>query len=88
MHRDHRHEQRAWYGDCMEILTQYLITFGWALTGAVSMAVALGIAVKIFNLLSPINEWEQLEKGNVSVAIVMAAVIIGVSLVVGLIVQL
>jgi uncharacterized membrane protein YjfL (UPF0719 family) len=66
------------------ILQQYLITFGWAITGAISMAVALGILVKVFSKITPINEWEEIKKGNMGVAIIMAAVIFGTALVIGL----
>jgi len=66
------------------ILQQYLITFGWAITGAISMAIALGVLVKIFSWITPINEWEEIKKGNIGVAIILAAVIIGTALVVGL----
>ena len=66
------------------ILQQYLITFGWALTGAISMAVALSILVAIFARITPIDEWEEIRKGNISVAIVLAAIIIGTALVIGL----
>jgi uncharacterized membrane protein YjfL (UPF0719 family) len=70
---------------CMDILlTQYLITFGWALTGAVSMAVSLSILTKLFSMISPINEWEELKKGNMAVAVVFGAVIIGTAFVIGL----
>jgi len=65
------------------ILQQYLITFGWAITGAISMAIALGILVKIFSWITPINEWEEIKKGNIAVAIILTAVIIGTALVVG-----
>lgn len=66
------------------ILQQYLITFGWAITGAISMAVALGILVKVFSKITPINEWEEIRKGNMGMAIIMAAVIFGTALVIGL----
>ncbi len=69
----------------MEILlTQYLITFGWAVTGAVSMAVSLGVLTKIFSWISPINEWEELKSGNIAVAIVFGAGIFGTAVVIGL----
>jgi len=68
----------------LHIITQYLITFGWALTGAVSMAVALSILVKIFSWITPINEWEEIKKGNMGVAIIIASIIIGTALVIGL----
>ncbi|MFA5743142.1 MAG: DUF350 domain-containing protein [Candidatus Paceibacterota bacterium] len=66
------------------ILEQYLITFGWAITGAISMAIALGISVKVFSLITPINEWEEIKKGNIGMAVIMAAVILGTALVIGL----
>lgn len=68
----------------IHILGQYLITFGWAITGAISMALALGILVKVFSWITPINEWEEIKKGNIGVAIIMAGVIIGTALVIGL----
>ena len=68
----------------MEIFTQYLITFGWAITGAISMGISLSIIAKIFTRISPVNEWKELEKGNMAVATVLSAVIIGAALVIGL----
>jgi uncharacterized membrane protein YjfL (UPF0719 family) len=71
----------------LHILEQYLITFGWALTGAVSMAIALGIMLKIYSWITPINEWEEIKNGNMSVAVVLAAVILGTALVIALVVM-
>lgn len=68
----------------MEIFHQYLITFGWAMTGAISMGIALSIVVKIFDMISPVDEWREIEKGNLSMAIVMGAIILGSALVIGL----
>jgi uncharacterized membrane protein YjfL (UPF0719 family) len=66
-----------------EFLLQYLGTFGWALVGAVSMGVGLAVALKIFTVLTPgIDEMEELKKGNMSVAVVLAAVIISMGIVV------
>lgn len=69
------------------ILQQYLITFGWAITGAISMAIALGLMIKIFSWITPIDEWEELKKGNLGVAIILAATILGTALVIGLIIM-
>lgn len=66
------------------ILEQYLITFGWAITGAVSMALALSLLVKVFMWITPIDEWEEVKKGNIGVSIIIASVIIGTALVIGL----
>lgn len=66
----------------MYILTQYLITFGWALTAALSMAVAISIGLKIFTYLSPIDEWEEIKKGNMAMAAILVATILGMAYVV------
>jgi len=67
----------------LHILEQYLITFGWALTGAISMAIALSIVVKVFAWITPVDEWAEINKGNLGVAIILASIIIGTSLVIG-----
>ena len=66
----------------MEIFQEYLISIGWGVAGAVSMAIALPILLVVFNKFTPINEWEEIKKGNLSVAIVLSTLILGFSLVV------
>lgn len=64
-----------------EIFKQYLITFGWGITGAITMAVALPILLWVFDKFTPINEWEEIKKGNIGVAIIVAVLIISFSIV-------
>ena len=65
------------------VLVQYLVTIGWGIAGAISMGVGLGIALIDFNKMTPrIDEIEELKKGNLGVAIVLAAVIIATGIVV------
>jgi uncharacterized membrane protein YjfL (UPF0719 family) len=64
------------------MLQQYLITFGWAITGAISMGVSLGIVVKIFSWITPIDEWKEIKEGNIGVAITLASVIIASAVVI------
>jgi uncharacterized membrane protein YjfL (UPF0719 family) len=64
------------------ILVEYLKALGWGVVGVITMALSLWVLLAIFTWLTPVNEWEELKKGNVSIAIVMAAVIIGFALVV------
>lgn len=66
------------------IFQQYLITFGWAITGAISMGVSLGIVVKIFSWITPIQEWKEIEKGNLAMGMILASVVLGSALVIGL----
>jgi len=66
------------------ILKQYLITFGWALTGAISMAISLGIMLKIFAWITPIDEWEEIKKGNWGVVVLLSVVVIATAIVIGI----
>ena len=63
-------------------LRNYALLFGYAIVGALAMSAALAIIVKIWNALTPLDEWEELKKGNMAVAVVLASVIIGFSAVV------
>jgi uncharacterized membrane protein YjfL (UPF0719 family) len=67
----------------MELWLDYLKNFGWGVVGAVTMAVSLWILLKVFTWLTPVDEWEEVKKGNLGVAIIMAAVIVGFAIVVG-----
>ena len=70
------------------VLFQYLMAFGWAVVGAVGRGVGLAVAFKIFTAFTPnIDEVEELKKGNVAVAIVLAAVIISMGIVVAVMVS-
>jgi uncharacterized membrane protein YjfL (UPF0719 family) len=65
------------------LLLDYLKAFGWGLIGAITMAISLWILLRVFTWLTPVDEWEELKKGNIGIAIVMAAVIVGFAIVVG-----
>ena len=66
----------------MRLLTEYLIALGWGIVGALAMAIALVVLLRVFTWLTPIDEWAELRNGNVGVAVVLAAVILGFALVV------
>jgi len=63
-------------------LIDVLFALGWAFVGALIMAMAFGILLKIFNWFTPINEWEEIRKGNTAVAIILAAAILSLAIVV------
>ena len=65
------------------IWMDYLIAIGWGAVGAVSMALGLAILLKVFDWLTPIDEWEEVRKGNTSVAIILAAVIVALGIAIG-----
>jgi uncharacterized membrane protein YjfL (UPF0719 family) len=65
------------------VLIQYLVTIGWGIAGAIAMGIGLGIALMVFNKMTPrIDEIEELKKGNLGVAIILAAVILATGIVV------
>lgn len=66
-------------------LLEFAKMLGWSLVAALCLGVGLGLTVKIFDLTTPgLDEVEELKKGNIAVAIVLAAVIISVGFVIGM----
>lgn len=53
----------------------------YAIVGGVVMGVALAVFLRILQHLTPINEWEELKKGNVAVAIYFAASVLALGIV-------
>ena len=66
----------------MNPLMNFAWMFGYGIVAALVMSLALGILIKLWSWITPLDEWEELKKGNLAVAIVTAAVIIGFALVV------
>ena len=65
------------------LLKQYAIFLGWALTAAIGFAFGVGIALKVFDILSTdIDEWEEIKKGNIGVALIFVSLIVMVGLLV------
>jgi uncharacterized membrane protein YjfL (UPF0719 family) len=55
----------------------------WAVIAAVGFAAAIAIGLKVFSVLTPgFNEWDEMRKGNTSVAILWSAFVLAVSMVV------
>ena len=64
------------------VLWQMARSFGWAIVAAVSFAFAMALAIKVFDLMSrDIDEWEEIKKGNLGVALIFVAMILSVGLV-------
>lgn len=66
----------------MTIIVDYLKLIGWGAVGIFTMVVSLWILLSVFTWLTPVDEWDELKKGNLAIAIVMASVIIGFALVI------
>jgi uncharacterized membrane protein YjfL (UPF0719 family) len=65
------------------IFVAYLVTFGWAVVGSVGMGVGIIIALRLFDLSTPkLDEWQLIKEGNISMAIVLASIILALGIVV------
>jgi uncharacterized membrane protein YjfL (UPF0719 family) len=61
---------------------QMLRSLAWAIVAAISFAFAMGLAIKVFDWLSKdIDEWAEIKKGNLGVALIFVAMILAVGLV-------
>lgn len=63
-------------------LIQMVRSFGWAIVAAVSFAFAMALAIKVFDFMSrDIDEWAEIKKGNLGVALIFVAMILSVGMV-------
>ncbi|MFP4498007.1 MAG: DUF350 domain-containing protein [Vulcanimicrobiota bacterium] len=70
-----------------EFVVSYLKAFGWAIVASIAMSASMGILLRVYDLMTPIDEWEEIKKGNMACAILMAAVILAFGFVVGMIIS-
>ncbi|MFH1214221.1 MAG: DUF350 domain-containing protein [Candidatus Neomarinimicrobiota bacterium] len=64
-------------------LMMYLRGIGWAIVAAIGFSFGVGLAIKVFDLLSSnIDEWEEIKKGNIGVALIIVSLILMVGLLV------
>lgn len=68
----------------MDVVHEIGKAIGWAFLSALLMGFGTGLGVKFFDLATPgLDEMEELRKGNLAVAIVLAAVILAIGYVMG-----
>jgi uncharacterized membrane protein YjfL (UPF0719 family) len=67
----------------LDIFKAYLITFGWAIVGSVSMGLGITITLKMFTMSTrDVDEWKLIREGNMAMAIILAAVVISLGIVI------
>jgi len=53
----------------------------WSITAAIGFAFGVGLAIKVFDWLSTdIDEWEEIKKGNIGVALIFVTMILVIGL--------
>lgn len=66
-----------------DIAFAYLITFGWAVVGSLSMGIGIIITLRLFDWsTTDVDEWQLIKDGNMAMAVVLAAVIVSLGIVV------
>jgi uncharacterized membrane protein YjfL (UPF0719 family) len=68
--------------DTIAQLKEIIWTIAWALVGSVAMGLSLGLLIKFFDWMTPVNEWNQIRNGNLAMGMILAAVILAFGLVV------
>jgi hypothetical protein len=67
----------------VDLLLKWAANLGWILIGSVGFAFGIAIAFKVFDLFSgKLDEWEELKKGNIGVALIFIALIVMIGLIV------
>lgn len=68
--------------DFQSVLLNMLFAVLWAIVAAVGFAAAIAIAYRVLNFLTPgLDEWEELKKGNLAVALLWASFTLAVAIV-------
>jgi uncharacterized membrane protein YjfL (UPF0719 family) len=53
----------------------------WSITASIGFAFGVGLAIKVFDWLSTdIDEWEEIKKGNIGVALIFVTMILVIGL--------
>ena len=66
-----------------EILYAYLVTFGWAIVGAVAMGIGIVICLKLFSMSTrQIDEWQLVKEGNMAIAVILASIVVALGFVI------
>ena len=65
------------------MFAQYGRSLLWAITAAIGFGLGVGISLKVFDWLSTdIDEWEEIKKGNMGVALIFVSLIVMVGVLV------
>ena len=66
-----------------DIILSYAITFGWAITGSVSMGIGIILALRMFDWSTKdVDEWALIKEGNMAVAVILSSIVIALAIVI------
>jgi hypothetical protein len=65
------------------VLSTYMRAIGWSVVAALGFSIGIGLALKVFDFMSgDIEEWDEIKKGNIGVALIFVTLIASVALLV------
>ena len=71
-----------------EIFKDYIITFGWAIVGSVSMGISLIITLRILTFFTlRLDEEKELANNNIAISIVIASIVLACAWVVSSVIR-
>ena len=64
-------------------IIEYLRAIGWALTASIGFSLGIGIALTVFDKLTPdINQWSEIKAGNYGASLIITSIVIMIGLIV------
>ena len=60
----------------METGIMYLKALGWIFIAVLGFALSIALSLFVFSKMTPIDEWEEVKKGYIGVALIIITVII------------
>ena len=58
-------------------LIEYLRAIGWAISASIGFSLGIGIALTVFDKLTPnINQWSEIKAGNISAGLIITSLVV------------
>ena len=69
--------------DLTSQLFEYLRAIGWAFAASIGFSIGIGIALTVFDKLTPhINQWSEIKAGNYGASLIITSIVIMIGLIV------
>ena len=64
-------------------IIEYLRAIGWALTASIGFSIGIGVALTVFDKLTPdINQWSEIKAGNLGASLIITSIVVMIGLIV------
>ena len=63
-------------------IVQYITAIGWVLSASIGFSFGIGIALTVFDKLTPnINQWSEVKDGNIGASLIIISIILMIGLI-------